>query len=44
MNLLILGAGEYGKLIKEMVGTKYDEISFLDENSETAIGKLEKYN
>ena len=43
MNLLILGAGEYGQLVKELVRNKYTTIDFLDDRSETAIGKLEDY-
>ncbi len=46
MNLLILGAGEYGRLVKEIVRNKYSVIDFLDDNSPVAIGKisdLEKY-
>ena len=43
MNLLILGAGEYGKLVKELARNKYTTIDFLDDKSEAAIGKLEDY-
>ncbi len=44
MDLLILGAGEYGQLVKELAQNKYRRISFLDDKSEVAIGKLEDYN
>lgn len=40
MNLLILGAGEYGQLVKEMAKTMFDTIDFLDDKSEHAIGKI----
>ena len=43
MHLLILGAGEYGQLIKELVRNKFTTIDFLDDNSPAAIGKLEDY-
>ena len=43
MNLLILGAGEYGKLVYELAQEKYDKIDFLDDNSPIAIGKLSDY-
>ena len=43
MNLLILGAGEYGQLVKELARNKFTTIDFLDDNSATAIGKLEDY-
>lgn len=39
--LLILGAGEYGQLVKEIARNKYPVIDFLDDNSETAIGKID---
>ena len=41
MNLLILGAGEYGQLVKELARNKYTTIDFLDDNSEAAIGKID---
>lgn len=44
--LLILGAGEYGQLVKEIARNKYPVIVFLDDDSPVAIGKmsdLEKY-
>lgn len=41
MRLLILGAGEYGQLVKELARNKYTTIDFLDDNSEVAIGKLD---
>lgn len=43
MNLLILGAGEYGMLVKELARNKYATIDFLDDKSSAAIGKLEDY-
>ncbi len=43
MKLLILGAGEYGKLVKELAQTKYSTVDFLDDNSDVAIGKLDDY-
>ena len=39
--LLILGAGEYGKLVKELALSSYEKIDFLDDNSEEAIGKID---
>lgn len=51
-NLLILGAGGHGKVIAEAaeLEKKYDEIAFLDDNSDTdrifnfsVIGKLDDY-
>ena len=42
--LLIVGAGEYGQLVKELAETLgYKKIDFLDDNSELAIGKVEEY-
>lgn len=43
MNLLILGAGEYGQLVKELAKNKYTTIDFLDDKSVVAIGKFEEY-
>ena len=43
MKLLILGAGEYGQLVKELARNQYPTIDFLDDNSDAAIGKLEEY-
>jgi len=43
MNLLILGAGEYGQLVKELTRNKFTTIDYLDDNSPAAIGKLEDY-
>ena len=43
MNLLILGAGEYGQLVKELARNRYTTIDFLDDKSTAAIGKLEEY-
>ena len=44
-NLLIIGAGQFGQVTKEIaISMKvFDEISFLDDNSEQAIGKIEEY-
>lgn len=40
-SLLILGAGGYGHLVKELAGlVGYDKIGFLDDNYPKAIGKL----
>lgn len=43
--LLIFGAGQYGMLTKEIAleTGKYQQIDFLDDNNEAAIGKLEDY-
>ncbi len=43
MNLLILGAGEYGQLVKELAHNEYTTIDFLDDNSSVAIAKLDAY-
>lgn len=43
MNLLILGLGEYGKLVKEYARNHFATIDFLDDVSKDAIGKLEDY-
>ena len=44
-NLLIIGAGQYGAMIKESARALnlYDKIDFLDDNSELAIGKIKEY-
>ena len=44
-NLLILGAGQYGYVAKEIAEAMgcFGKISFLDDQSELAIGKLEEY-
>ena len=44
-NLLIIGAGQYGAMLKESARALnlYDKIDFLDDNSEEAIGKLDSY-
>ena len=43
--LLILGAGQYGKVAYEIARAmeQFDGIAFLDDNSETAVGKLSDY-
>ena len=43
MGLLILGAGEYGQLVKELARNKFTTIDFLDDNSPAAVGKLTDY-
>ncbi|MBR1764106.1 MAG: hypothetical protein IJ746_01795 [Ruminococcus sp.] len=44
-NLLIIGAGQYGTMIKESARALniYDKIDFLDDNSDEAIGKIDEY-
>lgn len=44
-NLLILGAGGHGRVVKETAEALdyFNDIDFLDDNSELAIGKLEDY-
>lgn len=44
-NLLILGAGQYGIVAKETAEAMncFEQIAFLDDNSELAIGKLSDY-
>ncbi|HNX15294.1 MAG TPA: PglB [Oscillospiraceae bacterium] len=44
-NLLILGAGQYGMVAKEIAESMdcFDKIDFLDDNNEMAIGKLSDY-
>lgn len=44
-NLLILGAGQYGMVAKEIAESMecFEKIDFLDDNSEIAIDKLENY-
>lgn len=45
MNLLILGAGGHGRVVKETaeaMGT-FDTISFLDDRNSDAIGRLDEY-
>lgn len=43
--LLILGAGQYGQVAKEVAESMgcFEEIAFLDDRSEVAIGKLSDY-
>lgn len=41
--LIILGAGEYGQLVKEIAEDKYTSIVFLDDKSSLAKGKLEEF-
>lgn len=44
-NLLILGAGQYGMVAKEIAEAMncFEKIDFLDDNNEIAIGKFEQY-
>lgn len=40
-SLLIIGAGQYGKMVKELAeDVGYEKIDFLDDNSEIAVGKI----
>lgn len=45
MNLLILGAGGHGHVVKETAEATglYDRISFLDDHNPDAVGKLDDY-
>lgn len=45
MNLLILGAGGHGRVVKETAEAMgvYDTISFLDDRNPNAIGQLDDY-
>ena len=45
MNLLIIGAGGHGRVVKEVAEAmnKYNRIDFLDDNSEIAISKCDEY-
>lgn len=44
-NLLILGAGQYGRVVRETAESMgcYGQIEFLDDNSPLAVGKLAQY-
>lgn len=44
-NLLIVGAGQYGQVAKEVAESMgyFDKIAFLDDDNEQAIGKLTDY-
>lgn len=43
-SLLIVGAGEFGQLVKELAETLgYEKIDFLDDYSKLAVGKVEEY-
>ena len=44
-NLLILCAGQYGQVAKEVAESMgcFEKIAFLDDNNENAIGKLADY-
>ena len=44
MDLLIVGAGGYGQLVKEIAKLSgYKKIDFLDDNSDQAIGKVSEH-
>lgn len=43
MKLLVLGAGEYSQIVKELAQNVYSTIDFLDDNSDMALAKLEFY-
>ena len=45
-NLLIIGAGQYGTMLKESVSILniYNKIDFLDDNSDVALGKIDDYH
>ncbi len=44
-NLLILGAGQYGQIAREVAESMgcFEKIAFLDDNSDLAIGKINDY-
>ena len=43
-SLIIVGAGEFGKLVQELAELcGYEKIGFLDDNSPLAIGRVEDY-
>lgn len=44
-SLLIVGAGQYGMMVKELIGAQkqYDKIVFLDDNNPIAIDKIGNY-
>lgn len=43
-SLLIVGAGQFGQLVKEIAELSgYEKIDFLDDNSQIAIGKMSNY-
>ena len=44
-NLLILGAGQFGLMVKEIAESMgcFDKIDFLDDKNEIALGKLSDY-
>ena len=44
-NLLIFGSGQYGAVAKETAEAMgyFEKIDFLDDNSDTAVGKLNEY-
>lgn len=46
MNLLILGAGQYGMVAKEIAESinEFEKIHFLDDKKPTAIGRLNDFN
>lgn len=46
MMLLIIGAGQFGAMVKEIAeeSGKYQKISFLDDRNDDAIGKIDEMN
>ena len=44
-NLLIIGAGQYGQVAREIAESMncFDKISFLDDNNPKAVGKMADY-
>ena len=44
MKLLILGAGQYGQLVKDEASDAYEIIDFLDDCSDNAIGMLSDFD
>lgn len=39
-SLLIVGAGGYGYLVKDIAESEFEQIDFLDDNSPNAVGKI----
>lgn len=42
-NLLIIGGGEHGRVVKEMASEFYNKIEFLDDRAVDAVGKFADY-
>ena len=40
-SLLIVGAGGYGQLVKELAESEYQHIDFLDDNYQAAVGRID---